>query len=455
MSVFHLQSTVENKLYLTTFAGVLSTAPIKATCEDMSCKTGFPEDVHSAVVSRSVHGGQPLLNGTDRHVWKARHRTGSNMRERLPVSPRSVTAVLRALRGAVPGEAGQCRCCLLGSVLLSHPGTYLRLNGTVPRPRMTRSRAHGVLSKCKPLPPSGMHCSQCICPPVVQSNPPAMTRDIFNCIRLLRAPSNLTLNVSRDGASATSLGNLSQCLTTLIVKHFFLKSSLNLPSFSLKPLLLVLSQQALLKILKGCYKVSPEPSLLQAEQPPLSQPFFIGEVLQPSDHLRGFPLDPLQQLHVFPVLRAPELEAALQVGSHQSRAEEQNHLPQPAGHASFDAAQDIVGCLGCECTLSAHVQLFIHQYPQSLSSGLPSITSSPSLTLHLALLNLMRFTGAHFLSLSRSLLDDILSLRRVNRTTQLGVIWKLAEGALNPTVYVIDEDIKQYWSQPLRDTTCH
>lgn len=38
-------------------------APIKATCEDMSCKTGFPEDVHSAVVSRSVHGGQPLLNG--------------------------------------------------------------------------------------------------------------------------------------------------------------------------------------------------------------------------------------------------------------------------------------------------------------------------------------------------------------------------------------------------------
>ncbi|KAM6209548.1 cadherin-2 [Sarcoramphus papa] len=40
----------------------LQQAPIKATCEDMSCKTGFPEDVHSAVVSRSVHGGQPLLN---------------------------------------------------------------------------------------------------------------------------------------------------------------------------------------------------------------------------------------------------------------------------------------------------------------------------------------------------------------------------------------------------------
>ena len=40
-------------------------------------------------------------------------------------------------------------------------------------------------------------------------------------------------------------------------------------------------------------------------------------------------------------------------------------------------------------------------------------------------------------------LDAILSLRRVNCTTQLGVICKLAEGALNPAVYVIDENTKQ------------
>jgi len=34
---------------------------------------------------------------------------------------------------------------------------------------------------------------------------------------------------------------------------------------------------------------------------------------------------------------------------------------------------------------------------------------------------------------------------------------KLSEGALDPAVYVIDEDTKQYWSHygPLRDTTCH
>ncbi|KAK4825966.1 hypothetical protein QYF61_003535 [Mycteria americana] len=102
----------------------------------------------------------------------------------------------------------------------------------------------------------------------------------------------------------------------------------------------------------------------QAEQPQLSQPFLIGEVLQPSDHFCGPLLDPLQQVHLFPVPRTPELDAVLQVGSHQSRVEGQNHLPRPAGHASFDAAQDMVGLLGCEHTLPVHVQLFIHQYPR-------------------------------------------------------------------------------------------
>jgi len=61
---------------------------------------------------------------------------------------------------------------------------------------------------------------------------------------LLRAPSNLTLNVSIP--STTSLGNLVQCFTTLIAKNFFLTCSLNLPSFSLKVLPLVLMLQALI-----------------------------------------------------------------------------------------------------------------------------------------------------------------------------------------------------------------
>jgi len=80
------------------------------------------------------------------------------------------------------------------------------------------------------------------------------------------------------------------------------------------------------QVLYGCYKISSEPSLLQAEQPQLFQPFLIGEIFQPSD-LSGLPLDLLQQVHVFPVLRALQLEAGLQVRSHQNRAEGQNPLP--------------------------------------------------------------------------------------------------------------------------------
>ena len=64
--------------------------------------------------------------------------------------------------------------------------------------------------------------------------------------------------------------------------------------------------------------VTLEPSLLQAEHPQLPQPVLIGKVLQPSDHLSDPPLDPLQHIHVLLVLGAPELDAVLQVGSHES-----------------------------------------------------------------------------------------------------------------------------------------
>lgn len=98
-------------------------------------------------------------------------------------------------------------------------------------------------------------------------------------------------------------------LDQVAVKNFFVISNLNLPSFSLKPLPLVLLLHSLIKspappvgplqVLEGSYEVSLEPPSLQAEQPQLSQPVLTAEVLQPSDHLRGPPLDPFQQVHVF------------------------------------------------------------------------------------------------------------------------------------------------------------
>ena len=53
-------------------------------------------------------------------------------------------------------------------------------------------------------------------------------------------------------------------------------------------------------------------------------------------------------------------------------------------------------------------------------------------------------------------LDGFPSFLRIDCTTQLGVICKLAEGALHATVCVTDEDVEEHRSQdrPLRDTTC-
>jgi len=47
-----------------------------------------------------------------------------------------------------------------------------------------------------------------------------------------------------------------------------------------------------------------------------------------------------------PNLASLHLDAVLQLRSHQSRVERQDHFPQPADHASFDAAQDTVGFHG-------------------------------------------------------------------------------------------------------------
>jgi len=54
------------------------------------------------------------------------------------------------------------------------------------------------------------------------------------------------------------------------------------------------------------------------------------------------------------------------------------------------------------------------------------------------------------------LLDGITSFCCISFISQLDVVSKLAEVALNLAVQVIDKDIKQHWSKdgPLRDTTC-
>ena len=65
----------------------------------------------------------------------------------------------------------------------------------------------------------------------------SVNKDIYSWITLLKAQIRLTLNVSKDGVSTTSLDNLYQFLTPLVLKTFSLcPHNQHLTFFSLKPL---------------------------------------------------------------------------------------------------------------------------------------------------------------------------------------------------------------------------
>lgn len=64
----------------------------------------------------------------------------------------------------------------------------------------------------------------------------------------LTASSSLALSSSRLGASATSLGHLFQCLTSIMGKNVFLMSDLSQAPSSWKPLSLILSLQIPLQV---------------------------------------------------------------------------------------------------------------------------------------------------------------------------------------------------------------
>ena len=205
-----------------------------------------------------------------------------------------------------------------------------------------------------------------------------MGRDIFHQPRVLRAPSSLALNPAREGTAtaslgslllwAASLGSLCQGLTTLIVKSFFLTSTLKYTLFQFKditpcPTPTCPCQKSLSSFLVGPFRywnaawsllfsgLNNPNSLSLYSQQRCSSPWIIF-VASSGPTPRG------------PGLSCAEGSRAgcrTPGGSYQSGAEWQNPLPCPAGHAAFDAAQDMVGLLGCKHTFVAHVQLFTHQ----------------------------------------------------------------------------------------------
>lgn len=94
-----------------------------------------------------------------------------------------------------------------------------------------------------------------------------------------------------------------------------------------------------------CDWISPEPSLLHAEQTHLSQPFCKTDALQPSGHLPVPPVDSLHQVHL-PLF---SLSVGCPRAGHSPprglRKAEENSLPHPADHTFFDATQEAVGFL--------------------------------------------------------------------------------------------------------------
>ena len=109
----------------------------------------------------------------------------------------------------------------------------------------------------------------------------------------------------------------------------------------------------------------------------------------------------------------------------------------------------------------AHVEFPINQHPQVLlsRSALNPFSTQPAFVpgvalthvqdLALGLVELHDVRTGPLLKPVKVPMDDIPSLQHVSCTTQIGVIGKHAEGALNPTVHVTDKDVRQHRSQNL------
>ncbi|KAK4832461.1 hypothetical protein QYF61_023508 [Mycteria americana] len=153
------------------------------------------------------------------------------------------------------------------------------------------------------------------------------------------------------------------------------------------------------------------------------------------------------------VVRGPKLNTVFEVRPHQWQVQGHNHFPSPAGHTISDTSQDAIGLLGHMGTLLAHIQPAISQpITPALHGVVVAQVQDPALSL----------VEPHTIGLSPSIqpvqvpLQSLPSLKQINTPTQLGVVCKLTEGALDPLVQIIDKDIKQDWPQhrALGDIIC-
>ncbi|KAK4825833.1 hypothetical protein QYF61_002956 [Mycteria americana] len=201
----------------------------------------------------------------------------------------------------------------------------------------------------------------------------------------------------------------------------------------------------------------------QAKQPQFPQLLLRRLLLQTLHQLCCPSLHMLQHLNVSLVVRGPKLNTVFEVQPHQCRVQGHDHFPSPAGHAIFDTSQDAIGLLGHLGTLLAHIQAAVNQHPQVLFclAACQPLFPKP-VALHGVVHPALGFVEPHTIGLGPSIqpvqvpLQSLPTLKQINTPTQLGVICKLTEGALDPLIQIIDKDIKQDWRQhrALGNTTC-
>ncbi|KAK4813411.1 hypothetical protein QYF61_004748, partial [Mycteria americana] len=215
-------------------------------------------------------------------------------------------------------------------------------------------------------------------------------------------------------------------------------------------------------------KVSPQPPFLQAKQSQLPQPLLIRLLLQTLHQLRCPSLHTLQYLNIPLVVGGPKLNTVFEERPHQCRVQGHNHFPSPAGHAIFDTSQDAIGFLGRLGTLLAHIQAAVNQHPQVLlcQAAFQPLFPKPVALHGVAVAQVqdlaLGLVKPHTIDLGPSIqpvqvpLQSLPTLQQINTPTQLGVICKLTEGALDPFVQIIDKDVKQNWPQhrALGNTAC-
>jgi len=176
----------------------------------------------------------------------------------------------------------------------------------------------------------------------------------------------------------------------------------------------------------------------------------------------------LQQVNVFLVVRDPKWNTVFQVWPHQCLVQVCDHFPTPAGHTITDTSQHAIGLLGHLGTLLAHIQLAVDQHPKILFQWAafqplllkPVVLHGVSVTevQHpaLGLVESCTIDLGPLIQPVRISLQSLPTLKQIDTSTQLVVICKLTEGALNPLIQIIDKDGKQDQTQnrALGNSTC-